>query len=448
MRGGRGARRVTQDRGHDRRRRVALEHRDRQRAAQRVQAVRAPGREHDPGAPRVIAQPAPHRRGRPERGERVAVFDEHLPAGRLRPAVPDVIDHRPSDVARQRQRQRQPGLVLRQRQRLGAPVEPSELQPAQIPDPHTEPDGQQHHRVIAFPDRGLPIDLLQHPTDLLSRPRVRGRLAASGIALRREPPRQVLPDLPDLVQVAQEVSQPRTQQPGRLRGVPPPLTPSPKPGQVPGLRLLDGLPTDLLEVGEELLRSPLLGHDGRFRVPPPPARPQVLVPDRTETRRTALHRRRCRLPHHRDASSQRFHQQDQRPACELSPSATGRLAQTREPAPGPLGDEIETVHLGRDRPAASLEKPGERIELRLVTLDRRPRPTRRLQRDDHPPRRVADHCCLHENRLPDRGEQERDSSPRSRRQRAASHVMWPEPKPRDRPSKGNTPAGHITQPST
>ena len=163
VRGGRGARRVTQNRGDDRRRRVGLEHRDRQRAAQRVQAVRPPGREHNPGTPRVITQPAARRRRGPERGERIAVFDEHLSAGRLRPAVADVVDHRPSDVGRQRQRQRHTGLVLRQCQRLGPPIEPTELQTAQVSDPQTEPGGQENHRVVAFSDRGLPVDLAPTP---------------------------------------------------------------------------------------------------------------------------------------------------------------------------------------------------------------------------------------------------------------------------------------------
>ena len=333
MRGGRGGRRVTENRGDDRRRRVVLEHRDRQRAAQRMQTVRPAGREHDPGAPRVIAQPAPRRRGGPESGERVAVFDEHLPAPRLRPAVPDVIDHRPSDVIGHRQSQRQPGLLLRQRQSLGAPVEPSQLQAAQVSDPHTEPDGQQHHRVVAFPDRGLPVDLLQDQADILSRPRVRCRLAAPGIALRREPPGQVLPDLPGLVQVAQEVSQRRTQQPGRLRGVPPPMTPGPKPGQVPGLRLLEGLPTDLLEVAEELLRGALLRHDARFGVPPPPARPQVLVPGRTETRRAAIDRRRRDLTNPRAAASPSIPSGESGAACELGPSENWSARAARGLAP-------------------------------------------------------------------------------------------------------------------
>ena len=109
------------------------------------------------------------------------------------------------------------------------------------------------------------------------------------------------------------------------------MTPGPEPGQVPGLRLLEGFPTDLLQVGEEQVRGALLRHDGGFGVPPPPAHREVLVPDRPETRWTALHRRRCRLPHLRKTASQGLHQQEQRPACELSPSGTGRLAQTREP---------------------------------------------------------------------------------------------------------------------
>src|SRR5579884_2016455 len=104
--------------------------------------------------------------------------------------------------------------------------------------------------------------------------------------------------------MAQKVSQPRTQQPGRFRGVALPLAPGPEPGQVPGLHLLESLPTDLLEISQELLRSAPLGHHGRLSVTPPPAHLQILVPGRTETRRAPINRRRCRLPDRRDAPSQ------------------------------------------------------------------------------------------------------------------------------------------------
>jgi hypothetical protein len=127
------------------------------------------------------------------------VLHEHLRTVRFGSAVADVVDHSPSDVARQRQRQRQTGLVLRQRQGFGPPVKPSEFQAAQVSDPQTEPGGQQHHRVVAFADRGLPVDLVQHQPDLLSRPRIRDRLAVAAIALGREPPGQVIADLSDLV---------------------------------------------------------------------------------------------------------------------------------------------------------------------------------------------------------------------------------------------------------
>ena len=156
-------------------------------------------------------------------------------------------------------------------------------------------------------------------------------------------------------------------------------------GQVLGLRLVEGFPTDLLKVGQGLVRSALLRHDAGFGVAPPPAPREVLVPGHTETRWAALNRGRCDLPHLRDASAQALHQQNHRPASELGTSATGPLAQAREPAPGPLGDEIKEVRLSRERPAASLEEPGERVELRFVALDRCPRPTRRHQRGDHPP---------------------------------------------------------------
>src|SRR5262245_31997397 len=122
---------------------------------------------------------------------------------------------------------------------------------------------------------------------------MRGRLATPGIALGREPPGQVFPDLPGLAQVAQEVGQRRTQRAGGFRSVAPTLAPGPKPGQVSGLHLVESFPADLVEVREELVRGALLRHDAGFGVAPPPARPKVLVPGRAETRWAALDQRRC-----------------------------------------------------------------------------------------------------------------------------------------------------------
>ena len=68
VRGGGIGSRVTQDRRDNRRGRVGLEHRDRQGAAQRVEPVQPPGREHDPA----------RRDRRPRRHHR---FDHHA-AGR------------------------------------------------------------------------------------------------------------------------------------------------------------------------------------------------------------------------------------------------------------------------------------------------------------------------------------------------------------------------------
>jgi hypothetical protein len=134
---------------------------------------------------------------------------------------------------------------------------------------------------------------------------------------------------------------------------PPPMTPGPEPGQVLGLRLPEGFPTDLLQVGEELVRGALLGHDGRFGVPPPPAHREVLVPGRPETRWTALNRRRCRLPHLRDTPSQGLHQQEQRPACELSPSGTGsRRPASLDPDRSAMKSR-QSTSVGTARPRAS-----------------------------------------------------------------------------------------------
>ena len=230
----------------------------------------------------------------------------------------------------------------------------------------------------------MPVDLVQDQADILSRPRVRGRLATPGIALGREPPGQVFPDLPGLAQVAQEVGQRRTQRAGCFRGVAPTLPPGPEPGQVSGLRLVEGFPADLIEVGQEQVRGTLLRRDAGIGVAPPPARREVFVPGRAETRWAAVDQRRCGLTHLGETPIQAFHQQDQGPACELGMPGTGRLAQARKPGPGPLGDEIEALRLGGECQAAGPEEPGERVELRLVAFDRCRRPARRYQCGDHP----------------------------------------------------------------
>ncbi len=312
------------------------------------------------------------------------MLEEHLRTSGFGPAVADVIDHSPSDVARQRQPQRQAGLVLRQRQGLGPPVEPSQFQAAQVSDPQAEPGSQYDHRVVALADRRLPVDLVQDQADLGSRPRVGCRLAAAWIALGREPARQVFPDLTGLVQVAQEIGQARAQRTVGLRGIAPVLAPGPESGQVPGLRLADGFPAGLLQVGQERIRGALLGHDARFGVAPPSARSQILVPRRTETWWAPVDQRRGGLAHPGHAPVQALHQQHQGPACELGLPGTRRLTQARQPAPRPLGHEIEAVHLGREILAAGLQEPGERVQLRLVALDRSTRSACRTQRGDHP----------------------------------------------------------------
>jgi hypothetical protein len=106
----------------------------------------------------------------PKRVERVTVLDEHLRAGRLRAAVPDVVDDRPADVVQQRQAQRPARLVLNDRDLLRPPVEVAQFEATQIRDPQAQPGGRQDHRVVAFPRGGLAIDPGQRPADLVHGP--------------------------------------------------------------------------------------------------------------------------------------------------------------------------------------------------------------------------------------------------------------------------------------
>jgi len=209
-------------------------------------------------------------------------------------------------------------------------------------------------------------------------------VAAPGITLRREPAGQVFADLPGLVQVTQEIGQARAQRAVGFRRVAPILAPGPETGQVPGLHLAEGFPSGPLQIGQERIRGALLGHDAGLGVTAPPARRKVLVPGRAETWRTPVDQRRGGLAHLRHATVQAFHQQHQGPACELGLAGTRRLTQDRQPAPGPLGHEIEAVHLCREVLATGLQEPGERVQFRLVALDRRARSACRTQRGDHP----------------------------------------------------------------
>ena len=274
--------------------------------------------------------------------------------------------------------------MLGQCQGLGPPVEPAHLQAAQVSDPQAEPGGQYDHRVVAFADRRLPVDLVQDQADLRSRPRVGCRLAAAGIALRREPAGQVFADLTGLVQVAQEIGQVRAQRAVGFRRVAPVLAPGPEPGQVPGLHLAQGFQSGLLQIGQERIRGALLGHDAGFGVAAPPARRKVLIPGRAETWRAPVGQRRGGLAHPGHATVQAFHQQHQGQARELGLPGTRRLTQARQPAPGPLGHEIQAVRLSREALAAGLQEPGEHVQLRLVALDRSTRSACRAQRGDHP----------------------------------------------------------------
>jgi hypothetical protein len=210
------------------------------------------------------------------------------------------------------------------------------------------------------------------------------KVDAAHIILVEEPARQVFPDLTGLVQVTQEIGQARAQRAVGLRRIAPVLAPGPASGQVPGLRPAGGFQAGLLQVGQERIRGTLLRHDAGLGVTPGPARSQIFVPHRTETWRAPVGQRRGGLAHPGHAPVSALHQQHQGPACELGLPGTRRLTQARQPAPRPLGHKIEAVRLGREVLRAGLQEPGERVQLRLVALDRSTRSACRTQRGDHP----------------------------------------------------------------
>jgi hypothetical protein len=67
-----------------------------------------------------------------ERADRGVVAQEHLRAVADRPAMADVVDHRPADLFQQRQLHPVRGLGLYHAQPVARPVEVGELQPFDV----------------------------------------------------------------------------------------------------------------------------------------------------------------------------------------------------------------------------------------------------------------------------------------------------------------------------
>ena len=163
---------VSQHGRYHRHRRAAADHGNGQRAAQGMHPADLARRELDPGAGSVSRQPGGDRRGAPERVERVTVLDEHLRAGRLGAAAPDVVDDRPADVVQQRQAQRPARLVLDDRDLLRPPVQVAQFEATQIRDPQAQAgrsSGSSRSRVCRWRTGGR-----SRPASGGSRPRSTG----------------------------------------------------------------------------------------------------------------------------------------------------------------------------------------------------------------------------------------------------------------------------------
>jgi hypothetical protein len=109
---------------------------------------------------------------RPDRGQ---VPQEHLRAVAGRPAMADVVDHRPADPFQQRQLHPVTGLGLRHGQPVARPVEVGELQPPDVDAAQPQPGDQQDDRVVPLPARVVPVDRVEDPGDV------------AGIPHRRDP---------------------------------------------------------------------------------------------------------------------------------------------------------------------------------------------------------------------------------------------------------------------
>ena len=109
---------------------------------------------------------------RPDRGQ---VPQEHLGAVTVRPAMADVVDHRPPDLFQQRELHPVTGLGLHHEQPVAGPVEVGELQPPDVNAAQPEPGDQQDDRVVPLPARVVPVDRVEDPGDL------------AGIPYRRDP---------------------------------------------------------------------------------------------------------------------------------------------------------------------------------------------------------------------------------------------------------------------
>ena len=135
----------------------------RQRMPQRVHAVAAFLAHRNVRHPGVLDQDLMQMILVGERADRGGVPHEHLRAVAVRPAMADVVDHRPADIFQQRQLHPVTGLGLHHGQPVARPVEVGELQPFDVHAAQPEPGDQQDDRVIAFPARVAPVDRLQDP---------------------------------------------------------------------------------------------------------------------------------------------------------------------------------------------------------------------------------------------------------------------------------------------
>ena len=201
-----------------------------------------PGREHDPGAPRVVAEPAARRRRRPERRERVAVLEEHLPAVRLRAGR--------GGCSRSPPIRRRPAAAASTADRSCAGSTPASW-PASRTIPAPNGAGPRPSNRAWRSARSSRSRVSRSPTAGRSGPRPdgppqpstgTGPTARAGDSAAAGAARQVFSDLPPWCRWRRKSANARPQRTGGLRGVAPTLAPDPEPGQVPGLHLVRGFP--------------------------------------------------------------------------------------------------------------------------------------------------------------------------------------------------------------
>jgi len=324
------------------------------------------------------------------------MLDEHLRAGGLGAATPDVVDDRPADVLQQRQAERPARLVLDDRDPLRPPVQIAQLKVTQIRDPQPEPRGRQDHRVVAFTGGGLTVNHGQHPGNLIRGPQVRLGLVTE-VPVGRQPIRQTARCPARRGQEVQEIRQARPH--GRNRFAPQMALAQQETRHVPHAEHREIIDTHLVQMTQEPDGRPVFRDHGRLGVAASTARSEVVVPQRTELRGTTVLRRNHGPININRPIGQHVCHQQHRPTNRLNSPVFDRLPQRRQPDPGLARDEVDAHPLARRVHTTLGQEHREPLQHRLLTPDCALGPASLAQHRHDTDDGIPDICLSHENHL-------------------------------------------------